>query len=972
MSNRTRRVPSPPLPPLPPRPETEPIPNDPPIPFPEYSIEVTPPPYTEVDENPAFSVTWDGDQSGTPQAARPRVLSTGLSAATLSRTRSAGATTSGSYMPFPEPQIYPSTAYPPAPPLTRARSHSHLGASPPVGLRHQSSTSSFRSTASSYNQEDNHDRYGSGYQEHNHGADGLSRELSNLSLDAEESLRRFQAGELPENDQVWHRLVPPEARDALGKQEVQRQSVLFEVFKSEREYVEDLQTVQEVFIQGLRTASPPIIPPEYLQTYIKEVFGNLDIILAQHKRMLAALFARQREQHPLVQSVADIILDAVLGSEFRSAYETYIKHYPLSEDYHRTEQKRNPAYRKFVQSVSTNPGIRKRDLVTFLSRPVTRLPRLSLLLEQILKLTDQEYKHPDLETLPITLGILGDFIKSTQPGIEVAEGKVKFWALCESLQYQSGEIIDLDLDDESRTLVYSGPLARQVRSDSGWSSQSWMELTGSLLDNYFLLTRDEKRLDGTIKRHLVSRPLPLSYLRLGSFTDPPETRREKPEDGRLLDSFRSSTVTVYPFTIYHASSRSTRRYTFYVASEGIRKRWHSVLVDAIAVHKARQEGNMWFYQRSLTDRFFRVMGPKVPYGSNIRLSGRVTSAVSFMSGGRKFIAVGCQTGIYVSAWGVEEYRRVFNYSNPTAMAAIRTVGPRVYNKFIVQSEGSLLAYSLDVVAQAALGKVQSSRAIGDSMERLAKHDQVVFFKHLSVGQWQLIMYGFQSPQPTSNPGSKNSFKPFGDPGYVPRDAFDISPLLRTVGICSKEGIVILDPTNLTSSKHLLVPDLRDAPTNPSVNGLKSRLEGARPLGLVPLPGNPHRKENEILVVYDLVGCYVTRQGVPSRAAGIIKWETKATSFAQRGSHVFLFSPQFIEIRNITIGVIVQVIEGADIRLLHAGPTYGEDEDILMAMRGSKDDKDGTSENIVELAGTSAIPTPTPIARTPSVWDEWDM
>lgn len=50
---------------------------------------------------------------------------------------------------------------------------------------------------------------------------------------------------MPENDQEWHRLVPPEAREALGKQEVQRQSVLFEVFKAEREYVADLEAVEE-------------------------------------------------------------------------------------------------------------------------------------------------------------------------------------------------------------------------------------------------------------------------------------------------------------------------------------------------------------------------------------------------------------------------------------------------------------------------------------------------------------------------------------------------------------------------------------------------------------------------------------------------------------------------------------------------------------------------------------------------------
>ena len=62
---------------------------------------------------------------------------------------------------------------------------------------------------------------------------------------------------------------------------------------------------------GLVKASPPIIPEPQLSDFIHEVFGNLNQILTYHQAMLAALLARQRDQHPFVQSVADI----VLGSE---------------------------------------------------------------------------------------------------------------------------------------------------------------------------------------------------------------------------------------------------------------------------------------------------------------------------------------------------------------------------------------------------------------------------------------------------------------------------------------------------------------------------------------------------------------------------------------------------------------------------------------------------------------------------------
>ncbi len=134
------------------------------------------------------------------------------------------------------------------------------------------------------------------------------------------------------------------------------------------------------------------------------------------------------------------MLTAVL--QFTNAYEAYIKHYPIAEARHRAELARNSAYRAFIERQAQVPRIRKRDLVTFISRPVTRLPRLALVLEHLEKLTEAD--HPDLDSMPLITGILSDLIKSTQPGIEAAENKVKFWSIASSLVFQRGEIIVSD------------------------------------------------------------------------------------------------------------------------------------------------------------------------------------------------------------------------------------------------------------------------------------------------------------------------------------------------------------------------------------------------------------------------------------------------------------------------------------------------------------------------------------------------
>lgn len=59
-------------------------------------------------------------------------------------------------------------------------------------------------------------------------------------------LEKYQRGEQDDNDWQWHRLVPKEAIESLPMTEVIRQSAIFELINGERNYVRDLELVQEV------------------------------------------------------------------------------------------------------------------------------------------------------------------------------------------------------------------------------------------------------------------------------------------------------------------------------------------------------------------------------------------------------------------------------------------------------------------------------------------------------------------------------------------------------------------------------------------------------------------------------------------------------------------------------------------------------------------------------------------------------
>ncbi|KAI0367745.1 hypothetical protein BV20DRAFT_1045369 [Pilatotrama ljubarskyi] len=797
----------------------------------------------------------------------------------------------------------------------------------------------------------------------------LSSELSDLTIDSEEALRKFQSGELRDDDEEWYRLVPPEAREVLDKNEVQRQSILFEIIKSEKDYVSDLELVKEVFVDPL--INTLAVPQHRVKGFVKEVFFNLENILAHHHRLLAALFARQREQHPLVQSLSDIILDTSLL--FRNDYEAYIKHYPIAEARHRSEMRRSQRYQYFLQQCSLDPRVRKRDLITFLSRPVTRLPRLLLLLENAKKYTEPD--HPDMETIPLLIGILSDFIRSTQPGIAASEDKVKFWNLCESLVYQKGEIIDLDLYDESRSLRYQGPLSRRYKTNM---DLHWADLHVALLDNYLLLLKPEARSSTVTKNHVVSRPIPLEYLRLGMFDTLPENRKEKAEEGSgLLDRVRSRYRPMYPFTIYHASSKMNRRYTLYASSEVTRKKWYDAFVEALAIRQVRQESNMVFAPHVINEGFFKfaaALGVGPSMGSHY--TGRINAATELSSGSRRLIAVACTSGVYIAMRGEPSFRKILSVPNPTCLVPLPAAG-----KFFVLHEGGLFSYSLDLIGRAALG-FTTSQTVDASKERIAT--DVLFFRAGRVGNRFMLLYAAKSflqvwlyaleVVPNADAGNPrwstsglSSFRSFGEPLAIPKDTHNITVLSRRIVICSEKGISVADPANLTLSlKSTTLPDFSGADGNLPMAGLKSRCASCKPLGIVRCPNS-----DELLVVYDDLGCYIDKHGAPTRSSGYLRWETKATSYAHRGDYIMLISPEFIEVRTVHTGKLVQVIEGSDIRRIDVGLlSPDKDRTTLIAMRG-REEQGLVADRVVELVETSELRTPR-VSEVPGAWDEFDI
>ncbi len=223
----------------------------------------------------------------------------------------------------------------------------------------------------------------------------------------------------------------------------------------------------------------------------------------------------QREQYPCINSIVAPLSDAALN--WQDAYIEYTSHYPIAR-FRVEEAMSNYAFKKVIdvswmyalsaslctklhaaQDALRHPDARKLDIKAFINRPIPRMLRYNLLLSSILAVTPEG--HSDQQDIPLVSELISALGRSMDHCTATAERKVELWRYKRNLRWRIGEEVvsvlshhflrafanvvcekDLDLLDETRTLVHTGRLLRQPEGGMEWNS--WSELFVLLFDNY--------------------------------------------------------------------------------------------------------------------------------------------------------------------------------------------------------------------------------------------------------------------------------------------------------------------------------------------------------------------------------------------------------------------------------------------------------------------------------------------------------
>ncbi|RDB23306.1 Rho1 guanine nucleotide exchange factor 1 [Hypsizygus marmoreus] len=708
---------------------------------------------------------------------------------------------------------------------------------------------------------------------------GLSKQISRESL-----------GDVAEPGTLWIHSVPQEIVNSVSDAEKKRQEAINEVIYTERDFVRDMEYLRDTWVGRLKDND--IIPADRRADFLAQVFWNIHDIIAVNTRFRDALNKRQK-QYAVVERIGDIFIDAV---PHFAPFVSYGAHQLYGKYEFEKEKSSNPAFAQFVETTERLPESRKLELNAYLTKPTTRLARYPLLLEAVLKHTPAD--SPDKTALPQAVAIVRGFLKKVNEESGKSENRFNLMQLEQQLYFKPGEEVDLRLKEEGRQLVGKDSFNKRDG-----------EIQVYLFDHAIVFTKPVKT-----KQHeqfrVYRRPIPLELLLISAPEDPISNT------SRLKDRNRQGLVKKTSFTRERGMplppvpakpdvkgqhwinfmhlGRKYYNLILWAPSPVVHRRWVELITKQ---QQQLRERSLIFDTVTLSDGFF--------YGPN-----KVNCAAPF-NGGRK-IVYGTNDGVYISDL------RESNREPVRVLALLDVLQVDVledYQLLIVLSERQVITFPLDALDP------NDPMAGLKRAKRISSHTS--FFKAgfclgrvlVCIVKSSQLSSTFKTLEPIdqnirgrSKPtfrkllqGGNDTLKLFRE-FYIPVESTSIHYLKTKMCVGCSRGFEIVDLESLDTQGLL-------DPNDESLEFVRKR-ENLRPMAI-------YRIHNEFLLCYDEFAFYVNKNGRRSRKEFMVHWEGTPTGFALHEPYVLAFEAAFVEIRHIETGLMSQVIQGSNLRLLFA-------------------------------------------------------
>ncbi|KAF9582187.1 RHO1 GDP-GTP exchange protein 2 [Lunasporangiospora selenospora] len=733
------------------------------------------------------------------------------------------------------------------------------------------------------------------------------------------------------HEKVWANSVHPSVLARATKSERSRQEAIFEVINTEHNYVRDLELLEEIFINPLRSSN--IIEPERLEDFIEAVFLNYKEILELNRKMLEALRVRQ-EQQPLVENFGDILLSHAVG--FEKAYSHFIPRIVLSEFTSKREEATNPKFQRFLDECVRHPEARRLELRHFIGQPYQRIPRYPLLLREVVRRTDESV--PDRAVVEEVIKVCSELGRQIDSCMPEGHRRVRLLTLPDKISWKSGTPRqDLKLTEKSRKLHFECVAKRRVNVEV-----QTMDVRLFLFDHLLLVTREKRDRHGDKESMIyrVSRhPIPLELVNIVSDESTSEaygresgtskkpgnssktmltgpralTHADQPEIGTVMglpDSRNTSLVV-----LEHQGGRGDL-YTFFM-SPNDKDEFMKELKALQAARRQAVTGNRLFDFETVTEIQSSPTASGVPSGINSMYGRRIICTATYYNvlDGKTRIVIGTDDGIFV---GMENdsgnYRQVIKDISVSQISVLDS-----YHIMVVMTGKYVKAFNLSCLEPNADKSLQLGQVIGKNIQfftsgQCAGKTLVIMMKKKGTSESQFVVYEpcdnavLNSQQRTGfslsfgKSGKSDWFKLYKE-FTVASEAYRVLMLATVICVVCAKGFEVISLEDLEQTQ--IFPPRH----NPAFSFIEERPTSV-PMSMFKVDSG------QFLMCYSDFAFIMSKKGELSRK-GLIEWEGCPESFAMVYPYVIAFESRLIEVRHIHTGQLEQLILGEDIRLLYS-------------------------------------------------------
>ncbi|XP_034544256.1 rho guanine nucleotide exchange factor 19 isoform X1 [Notolabrus celidotus] len=277
---------------------------------------------------------------------------------------------------------------------------------------------------------------------------------------------------------LWQDLEEVKVSGLLGSlttREIRLQESLFELIGSEASYLRSLRVAVNHFYKSKELRKSLSKREHHV------LFSNIHGVMAASEKFLMDLEIRLGE-NVLMSQVENIVLQHC--PEFHSLYVPYVTNMMYQEALISQLLQQNRDFLNSIKKLESDPVCQRQSLKSFLVLPFQRITRMKLILESVLKLTEQG--SDSVLNLEKAIEAIHEIVAECDKGVQKMKQIEELVSL--EMHMDFGKVKSVPLVVSGRFLVHQGPM-RQLTLEAAYSSKtSFISVYLHLFNNLLIIS----------------------------------------------------------------------------------------------------------------------------------------------------------------------------------------------------------------------------------------------------------------------------------------------------------------------------------------------------------------------------------------------------------------------------------------------------------------------------------------------------